>query len=161
MKKWACLVCICLFLAGCGTEPVWETVADALDSAQRSTPCVIQLDLPEDAVTDVFAAEGNSMYLCDGFTVVTEVLDGGNLDATLRQITGFSREELRMVESEKGKRYDCVWTAVGENGNVICRTAVLCDGGYHYAVTAEAPEEISGSLTQVWEELFSSISLGE
>lgn len=161
MKKWICVVLICLFLTGCGESPVWETVSDALENAQKPTPCMILLDLPEDAVAEVLASDGNSLYLCDGFTVSTEVVEGGDLDATLRQVTGFSREELRMVESEKGKRYDCVWTAAGENGNVVCRTAVLCDNNYHYAVTAEASEEVSGSLTQVWEELFSSISLGE
>ena len=61
---------------------------------------------------------------------------------------------------ENAKRYVCVWTAVGENGNQVGRLAVLDDGAYHYILTAMAEESIAGKLSgEVWDDVFSSFRL--
>lgn len=160
MKKCMCLLLLCLLLTGCGADTVWETLTDVLADSTRPAPCVIRLELPEEAVQTVMASDAGALYLCDGYTVTAQTYPSGDLDATLRYVTGFSRENLTLLETEKGRRYDCVWTAAGESGTQVGRTMVLCDGGYHYAISMEAPEELAGELTQVWEELLTSVSLG-
>ena len=93
--------------------------------------------------------------------VAVQTCVGGNLDSTFRQITGFSKDALTVMERRQGKisRYDCVWTALGEPGEQICRSVILDDGSYHYCVTVMADSITAGDLQQSWQSLLNSVYL--
>jgi hypothetical protein len=61
--------------------------------------------------------------------------------------------------ADHGIRYDCVWTAAGETGLQLGRACVLEDGNYHYVLSVMAPEEETGRLREVWQNLFETCRL--
>lgn len=160
MKKWI-LICICaILLSGCSTE-AYETLGNvthvsATEPAQRQ----ISLQLPADAA--VLTSVGtNAVYLCEGYSIVLQTFSSGDLDATVRSVSGFPVSALTMLESVCGdhRRYDFVWTAVGEGGDQICRAAVLDDGNYHYTLTLMADANTAGQWNENWNRLLSTFCL--
>ena len=162
MKKWL-LILFCAFLfAGCSSE-VFETVDDPNDIPAMATPAQLLLELPEDAATPVMNASGGKLYFCDGFDVTVEVLSSGDLDETLRFLTGFGREELEMLQTKRCG-VDCfegVWSAAGEAGDQVGRFLVLDDGSFHYCVTVFAPAQNAAQSITDWYEVLDSVTLAE
>lgn len=159
MKKICLILVFSLLLAGCGAEQTMETIADDhLQSVMQEQREVI-LELDEAAVA--LQGETGTMYLCDGYEVSVEIYAAGNLNATFQTITGFGCDELTVLETAAAgaARYECVWTAVGEAGDLVCRAAVLDDGVHHYCVTATAAAENGQVLQEVWEVIFESFAL--
>jgi hypothetical protein len=80
----------------------------------------------------------------------------------LRRITGFGREHLTVMETQfpGGKRYDLVWSCMGENGEQVGRACLLDDGNYHYVLSTLADASRAGEFDETWEALFGSYSLG-
>lgn len=118
--------------------------------------------LPPDAA--VMTAESQvqgSIWLCDGYSVMTQTLDGGDLDATLRTVTGYGRDRLPVIELEQDglKRWECVWTCAGEGGDQIGRTVILGDGNYHYALSLLTDAALAGRLAETWRQITNSFSL--
>ena len=163
MKKLWWLVVLMLCLTGCGGSAVWETVTDADDAPVMAQMQEIQLTLPKDAVSETMEnTQTGKLYLCNGYTVAVQTLPGGDLDKTLREISGFSREQLTVMETQTkmAKRYECVWAAAGEAEDQVARAVVLDDGSYHYAVTVMAPFSTAGDLASVWQSVLTSVSIG-
>ncbi len=161
MKKALCVLLMMLVLSGCSQEE-YETMADEYTPMPPQPRADMVLALSQEVETAALESEGRqSLYFCDGYTVCQETFASGDLDATLRQITGFSREQLTLVTQNQGgiKRYDFVWTCTGEGGDQVCRGSILDDGSYHYAVTAMAGEEKAGALKDDWNQLFASFSI--
>ena len=160
MKKWILLFC-CLLLTGCA-RPTFETLGD-IPHQQVDAPVSrkILLELPEEAVQAVWESDGEAMYLCEDYTVHLQTLSGGDLNATIRSLSGFDRKNLTVLESRCGDhdRYEWVWTAVGEGGDELCRCVVLSDGDFHYALTVSAAADTVGMLTEQWNSLLSSFCL--
>lgn len=155
MKKIGCLLLICAMLCGCAA-PTFETLGDVLhEQAGAGTPAEVCLSLPENA-----EAMGNA-YFCDGFYLEVQTLDAGDLNETVRAMSGFSADDLTVMTANVNgaDRYEWVWSAVGEEGEVICRAAVIDDGSYHYCLTAIAPAETGGNLADIWNTLFSSFRI--
>jgi len=160
LKKWILLFVMLFFLTGCNTRGDFETVGDVY-APETLTPREVALVLPSDAAVQTLSSEQGKLYLCDGYSVCVQTLQGGNLEETLRQVTGYTLERLTLLETEKeGLRlYRCVWTAAGEGGDQIAQTAIIDDGNFHYAVTAMAPSESAGALSNTWQEIFNSVRL--
>lgn len=162
MKKLLMILCCTLILAGCGAVETFETVG-AVDHEQDAIAVMAQtsLSLPEDAAAEVFENGTDKLYLCEDYTIVTQILPAGDLDATVEALCGYERDALTIVESaaDDTSRYDWVWTAASDDGDLICRAAVLDDGSYHYCLCAMAPANTVGQLTDVWNSLFSSFVL--
>ena len=161
MKKALLVAAICCFLAGCGAQKEFETVSDVYAPEQPQKQQVV-LALPQEASTPAFSGEAvGELYLCNGYVLTVQTLLGGNLDKTFRELTGFSREALRPVETLRQgvKRYDCVFTSTGEGENQINRVVVLDDGTYHYAVSVMAGESQTGKLAATWQKLLDSVTL--
>ena len=57
------------------------------------------------------------------------------------------------------KRYDLVWTAAGEEGDILCRAAVIDDGHYHYCLTAMVEAAQANAVQSTWNDLFASYCL--
>lgn len=161
MKKWWLLLMICAMLSGCGAEETFETVADEfleVAAVQRQ----ILVELPPEAAASASESDAGTIYICDGYEIMLQTLTGGDLDATLRTVSGYGREELTVVESRQGdyKRYDLVWACAGEEGERIGRGAVLDDGNYHYVLCVLSDADRVQEYEEVWSALFSSYSLG-
>lgn len=162
MKKWLLILCCVFFLAGCNSE-VFETVNDPNDVEAMATPAQLLLELPEDAAVPVMNTSGGKLYFCDGYDVTVEVLSSGDLDETLRFLTGFGRSELEMLQTKRCG-VDCfegVWSAAGEAGDQVGRFVVLDDGSFHYCVTVFAPAHNAMESMESWYEVLDSVKLAE
>lgn len=160
MKKVCFVLVLALFLTGCGRE-TFETVSDIYDVPALAQPRQLELALPEEAAVQSMESSEGILYLCDGYTLTLQTMDAGDLDRTLRQCTGFTKDQLTVMETQHDgvKRYDCVWSAAGEGGDQVGRAAVLDDGSCHYVVTVMANFAAAGDLADTWENILDSISL--
>ena len=162
MKRIGFLLIAALVLVGCGAQPALETVADENVQAVSAAMQQVLLELPEEGSTPVMeSSENGALYLCDGYTLTLHTVQAGDLNKTLRQATGFSKDQLQLIQtgSQDIKRYECVWTAAGENENQVGRLCVLDDGAYHYVLCAMTGESQAGQLRQTWNTLFDSFRL--
>lgn len=163
MKKgWIGLALAALLLTACGAQETFETVSDVAAQSVSAAARQVLLTLPEEAAVCVFEdAQTGSLYLCDGYNISLQTLQGGDLDRTLRTVTGYGREQLTLMQTkqENAKRYECVWSAAGEGEDQVGRAVILDDGSYHYVLTAMAGETHAGDLTETWQEIFSSFGL--
>ena len=163
MKKCWVIGVLVLFLTGCGASEVFETLGNVVhEGGELPAAAEVAVQLPEEAAAEVFGSAEGTLYECEGYTLVLQTLASGDFARTVRTLSGFQPEKLTIVESRAGeaKRYDWVWTAAGEDGDVRCRATVLDDGNYHYCLSAVAEAENAGQLTAQWNELFSSFCLG-
>lgn len=162
MKKWCVCLVFALCLCGCGRPKDFETVSDSYIQPQAVAAKAVSLMLPEEAASPVSVSEsGGQLYICDGYSITVQTLDGGDLNKTLRAVTGYSRDSLTVMTqaAESFMRYDCVWTCAGEAGDQIGRTAILDDGSYHYALSVMAHSRDAGALEKTWQSLFDSFRL--
>lgn len=162
MKKCVSLLLMAFLLTGCGAEETFETIADEFIREAAAPAAEIHLALPEEAAVPVSESENGTLYQCGGYDLQVQTLEAGDLDRTLRTISGRSREELTVLETGAAgiKRYDLVWSCMGEAGELVCRGCILDDGNYHYVLTAQAEADRAGELEPVWEEIFGSYSVG-
>ena len=92
---------------------------------------------------------------------VSFALPAGNLDATLREVTGYGRDKVQLWQRKDGdiSRYSCVWVSLGEGGDQMGKATILDDGNYHYVLTVMAAAEDAGELTDTWQTLMESFSI--
>lgn len=160
MKKLAWLLMICMVLSGCSAM-TYETLGEVAHVAGTAAQVrEVMMKMPEDASV-LTASGGDSMYICGDYTMTVQILPSGDLGATVAGLCGYSLSRLTLVESTCGdhSRHDWVWTAAGEEGDVVCRAAVLDDGNYHYCLCVYADAEKAGNLTGQWNDLFASFCL--
>ncbi len=161
MKKcWIFVLALCL-LSGCAA-PTFETLGPIPQRpATQSSQAQVLLELPQGAVADVFGSEEETLYTCDGYSIYMQTLPSGDLKATVQAVSGFDPESLSVMESASGKadRYDFVWTASAEQGDMLGRAAVIDDGAYHYCLWVLSSAQDAGSLGEEWNRLFASFYL--
>lgn len=136
-----------------------ETVCDVYPQAAEVQARQILLSLPEEAAQPAMEREdGEKLYLCNGYELRVQTLPSGNLTGTLRTVTGFTEDEMTVIQTMDGEntRYDCVWCTVGETGDQVGRTAVIDDGSYYYCVSVLADSAEAGKLRQTWQTLLDS-----
>ena len=76
-------------------QETFETVDDLYVVPASVAMGRLSLSLPEETTMQVMAlSDENSLYVCDGYTLVVQTMESGNLEETFRQTTGFSKEEL-------------------------------------------------------------------
>ena len=158
MKKIVILMATAMLLGGCSAPADFETMKDTYGEQQLPAKQEVVFTLPKDASAQVMQSTYGQLYFCDGYDITIQTFSSGDLDATLRQLTGFGREKLSVIETNG--RYECVWTAAGEDGNVVGRAVILDDGSYHYCMTAMADEDEVLQLRDAWKALFDSFILG-
>ncbi len=160
MKKLLCIFAMLCLLTACGGEKTLETVEDVY-APQETAPMELSLTLPKEATVQTLSSSAGRLYLCDGFTVTVQTFQGGDLNRTVKETTGYTLDRLTLMETEKENIacYRLSWVSLGEGGDQAARTLILDDGLYHYAVTVMASAEISGTLADTWQEIFASVSL--
>ena len=162
MKKLLLIVLTLLMLTGCASQPVFETVDDLPVSGEPAQAKEILVSLPKEASVPTLEGEDDArLYDCGDYILTTQVFRGGDIDGTLQSLTGFPGANLSHVQTKQQNmdRYDCVWTAAGENGEEVGRAVVLDDGAYHYAVSVLADAELAGDLLQQWKTVLNSVKL--
>lgn len=163
MKKFLFLVLAALFLTGCDAESVYETVSDEMVQPVAAMMQQTALQLPEDAAVAVMQNDQGTIYFCDDYTLALQTLQSGDLDATIRQTTGYSKDSLQLMKTQPGDyiRYDCVWTSAGEGEEQVNRAAILDDGCYHYVLTCMTLSSQAEQLQAQWQDIFTSFCLTE
>lgn len=162
MKKLFLIALAVLMLSGCGSQPVFETVDDLPVSGEPAQAKEIVVSLPKGASVPTLEGENNAcLYDCGDYILTTHVFSGGDIDGTLQMLTGFPGANLSHMKTKQQNmdRYDCVWTAAGENGEEVGRAVVLDDGAYHYAVSVLADAELAGELLGQWKTVLNSVKL--
>lgn len=161
MKIWIAILALALTLCGCGSQEVLETVADEQIVPVMAQPRQITVKLPGEAALPAVESDSGRLYLCQDYEIALQTLSGGDLDATLRSVTGYGREELTVMETLRSSMpcYEFTWTCAGETGDRIGQGIILDDGNYHYVMTALWDAEKTENLQIVWSEIFSSYDL--
>lgn len=161
MKKWCVLLVMALFLSGCAAVPTFETVTDVIVTEDPAQPREVTLELPDDASTLTMENEQGTLYLCDDYEITVQTVWGTDINATIRNATGYEPEDLTVIQTRENgyTRYELVWATTGETGERIGRCTVLDDGNYHYVLTVMAQPQQTGMMQDAWNELFSSFAL--
>lgn len=151
------ILAVMILLTGCAPARVYETVSD-VPPIQLTQPAQVTMQLPSDAaVATIYNGEGDRIYICDRFTVAVQTLSGGDLDSTLRTVTGFSRDALTVLQTgQQPLRYECAFSCAGEKLQVG-RAVIYDDGVYHYAVSVLADADIADTVQ--WEQVLESVQL--
>ena len=160
MKKLLFVLLAVFFLAGCAQEEAAETVADVWEEPVLAQPKQIHLELPGETVACAMESDSGRIYLGDGYEVMVQTLPGGDLDATIRSLTGFDREDITVLQtcSQEPERWEFAWAAAGERGERVGRGVVLDDGSYHYCLSVLQDAE-DDDCQIIWSQVFATFSL--
>ena len=153
---------LALVLCGCGARETLETIADDIPvESVLGQMREISVRLPDGAVSPVLKSEAEQLYLSEDYEILVQTCPAGNLNDTIRKLTGFDKEQLTVMETEQdgAKRYDFVWAAAGEDGERLGRTAVLDDGSYHYCLSVLRDADTTEKSQIVWRDVFDSFCL--
>ena len=158
MRKWLCCLLPVLLFCGCGAEETLETVADEWVVPVMAQPREVSLRLPGDLVMPAMEEADRSLYLGEDYEIMVETMASGDLDATLRSLTGYAGDRLTVIRTsrEDADRYDFVWTAAGEQGERLGRGVILDDGDYHYCLSVLRDMD---EAKVVWQDVFESFCL--
>ena len=116
MKKVLILLLLAAALCGCQNKETFETVDDVYEIPAPAPMGKVMLVLPGDAAA--MTMDGNQtdqLYFCGDAVITVQVLESGDLNRTIRAVTGFERDALTVVQTEQEDltRYDFVWHAPG------------------------------------------------
>lgn len=155
MKRLWIILLLCALLTGCASAPTFETLGEDIHQAVTTLKQPV-VSVPEGAKQ--IPCENGSYWLCDAFDLQVQTLPGGDLNATVHALSGHDASALTVLTSGMGQmvRYEWVWTAMSEGGQMLCRSLVLDDGAYHYCLTAIGPAEQGENLNSRWNDIFSS-----
>lgn len=161
MKKMLVLLVLALSLTGCGEAEVFETVGDEMVQSVMAQPREVRLDLPEEAVLPAMETDNGTIYICKDYDVSIQTLESGDLEDTVRSVSGFDPKELTIMETvrEEADCYEFVWTSAGEWQEQVCRSMILDDGNYHYVLTAMIEADLIEEYQEIWNGMFESFGL--
>ena len=159
MKKLVMVLLMLGLLSGCGNVN-YESVQDVYATQPLPQPAQLLVSLPPDAV-ELESQEAGSLWLCQDYTASVTTMESGDLEATLRELTGHEKEQLEVFSWEESglKRIECTWVSAGEGGDQVARTVILDDGNYHYALTLQTSAECLGDLREAWQQMISTVTL--
>lgn len=153
------LILMTIMLCGCSTQETFETISDEPVQVVMAQPREISVRLPDNALAPVLESDSEQVYMSEDYEIIIETLASGDLNATVRSICGYEKEDLTIMETQWDDvtRYEFVWTAAGEQGERLGRAVVLDDGNHHYCMSVlRDAQEIS---QVVWRDVFASFSL--
>ena len=155
------ILILTFLLCGCGKQETFETVSDELLQPAMASPREFTVRLPDNAVAPVMENETEQVYMSEDYEIVIETLASGDLDATIRTLSGYGREKLTIMETQWDDvtRYEFVWVSTGEQGQRLGRGVVLDDGNYHYCLSVLRDAEERKMSQIVWSDVFGSFQL--
>ena len=161
MKKILLVILCLLCFSGCTAQETMETVTDELAISAGAVAAEVTISFENEDAALFSGADGSKLYLFDGYCVVVQTLEGGDIAKSVHAITGFAKENLTVMQTEKDglTSYEYVWCTTGEREDQICRGMILDDGAYHYAVTVMADYTQAGAMQDTWETVLDSVML--
>ena len=161
MKRMLVFALVMMLLSGCAAEETLETIADDPVQPVMAQPREIAVSLPGEAAIPTMEGDTGRMYLADDYEIYIQTLESGDLDATIRTVSGYSKDSLTVMntEAEGIERYEFVWASAGEEGERIGRGVVLDDGNYHYVMTVLRDADTTENSQIVWGDVFASFRL--
>lgn len=161
MKKVWMILALALVLSGCGAEETYETMADELIQSVMAQPREISITLPEEALLPAMESDSGTLYICKDYDVIVQTVESGDLEETIRLVSGFSPEELTIMQTQTGEmtQYDFVWTTTTDGGEQVGRAMILDDGNYHYILTTMADADVVEEYREIWNGLFETFEL--
>lgn len=162
MKKLVWLLVLMICCTGCVniTEPVYETVTDEIVEPVSAEPKPVAVWLPDGAAAQTMAdGETGKCYTWGTSELRIQTLDGGDIRATLKTLTGMDPERLTVMEYERDglQLYQTVWSMTGEEGVSLGRCMVADDGHYHYCISLVSPED--ADVAQEYAQICASLDL--
>ena len=160
MKKIWCMLLVSLLLTGCGAEETFETVADEIVQSVLAQPREITIRLPDNAVAPVLESAQRQVYMSEEYEIMIETLESGDLQATIRELSGYEKDQLTVLETQVQDvtRYEFVRACAGERGDRLGRAVILDDGDYHYCLSGLRDAQTEKSQI-VWSDVFASFAL--
>lgn len=161
MKKRCFIAALALVLSGCGAQETFETVSDELVQSVSAEMRQVVVTLPQEAASPVSDSENGEVYLCGDYDIYRQTLETGDLDATVRSLSGYGREDLTIMETMQDdcRRYDFVWVSAGEIGDRVGRATILDDGNYHYCLSVLGDADSAEQYRGIWQSMFDSFGL--
>lgn len=161
MKKFLLFVSMILLLTGCGESETFETIADEQMLPAMAQPQEILVSLPGETAMPVVESDNGRFYLAGDYEIHIQTLEAGDLNRTVKTLSGFERDALTVMETEQDgmRRYEFVWSCAGENGDRLGRAVILDDGSYHYTMTVLRDADTTENTQIVWHDIFASFSL--
>ena len=161
LKKYVWVVVSVLLLCGCAAQETFETISDEAVLPVMVQPRDITVELPGEAALPVIENDAGRIYLCEDYEIVLQTLESGDLEKTMQTVSGYSKEDLTVMETFSGdtSRYEFVWVSAGETGEQIGRGVVLDDGNYHYCLSVlQNAQKVNDSQIN-WNHVFRSFQL--
>lgn len=161
MKKCWIVVILGLLLTGCGAEETFETVADEAVQPVMAQPGNIVVELPDGIVAPTMENDSGMLYMSEDYDIMIQTLNGGDLEATIRTLSGYGKDDLTVLETrqEALDRYDFVWASTGEEGELLGRAVILDDGSYHYCMSVLRDADSTENSQVVWSAVFDSFNV--
>ena len=161
MKKLFWMLLPLLLLAGCAARETMETLGDIPVEGTAASPRQVSVNLPDEAAVPTAESDSGRIYLCKDYEIIIQTLEAGDLDETIRTLSGYDRDSLTVMKTrvEGADRYDFVWATAGENGERLGRAVILDDGNYHYTMTVLKDAAATKKTQVVWRTVFESFSL--
>lgn len=163
LKKGIIWIMTALLLTGCAAEPVYETIGNVWDNPEPvASAASMEFSLPDGAEMEVLSEEsGSKSYRVGNWELWTEVYPGGDVSATLEQVTGMDADALTVIQRQVGNMdcHETTWTTTDEEGVNVARAAVIDDGNYHYCISLMVPEEDAQEVGNFFEEILYSVNL--
>lgn len=161
MRKWWIILPLLVLLAGCGAEETFETIADEQVAPVIAQQKQVYVELPGTAASPAVESDSGRLYHCGEYDISVQILDGGDLNGTLQTITGYSLEDLTVMETvrESWDCYEFVFASAGETGDQVGHGMILDDGSYHYCLTVMGSSEVAEQNQVFWEQMFASFRL--
>ena len=159
MRIGVALLALCL--CACGAEETLETVSDEIVQPVAAQMQQIYLELPGEAASPAVESGADRLYQCETYDIRVQTLAGGDLNNTIRELTGYQRESLTVMHSVRDHLdcYEFVWASAGEDGDLVGRAMILDDGSYHYCVSVLGDADWASENQVYWEEIFDSFRL--
>ncbi len=151
MKKLCILLLAVFLLCGCAEQKTYETISDELETPKLPTQLEMTALLPEGATSPVFSTtDAGKLYEYADCTITMQAVAVGDFDGLIRDVTGYNREYLQIMESVQAglPSFQVVWSSAGEGQTQVGRACILSDGNYYYVLTAMVPESKAGSLSK-------------
>ena len=155
------VILLAVLLTGCAKTEVFETVQDDMVQSVSAQPREILFDLAQEPVLPAMESDSGTLYLCGDFDVVAHTCRSGDLQSTVKEVSGFAPEELTVIQTGTGDvdRYEFVWTSATDFGQQIGRATILDDGNYHYILSATVDAELMEEYQEIWNGIFESFQL--
>ena len=161
MKKTVWLLVVLLMLTGCAERQTFEYVTDEAVVQTAAEPREVYFQLAEEPAMPAMESDGGKIYLCGDYDVMLQTLPSGDLEKSVEEVSGFSLEDLTVIQTEKGeiKKYEFVWSSTSEEGPIIGRATLLDDGNYHYVLSTSVEAGKIEEYQEIWNGIFESFKL--